>query len=137
MVVRLDTWYPYMFRSYMFNIYQIIWYLDYFFEQVLDFQKSGIKLGVFKSINESITRVAVYVSLMALYILGGNKVQAVSSLSLFCCLILLEVGIWAGRSTVQHGFWLEWVIISTGWSKPAWVDPQTFRVHFLKLFINN
>ncbi|XP_071712095.1 ABC transporter B family member 28 [Rutidosis leptorrhynchoides] len=47
-----------------------------FGNQVLDYQKSGIKLGVFKSINESITRVAVYVSLLALYILGGSKVQA-------------------------------------------------------------
>ncbi|MFS7949550.1 putative ABC-type xenobiotic transporter [Helianthus anomalus] len=47
-----------------------------FGNQVLEFEKSGIKLGVFKSINESITRVAVYVSLLALYILGGNKVKA-------------------------------------------------------------
>ncbi|KAL6580435.1 hypothetical protein OROMI_008459 [Orobanche minor] len=35
-----------------------------------------ITLGVFKSINESLTRVAVYVSLMALYCLGGSKVKA-------------------------------------------------------------
>ncbi|KAJ9545817.1 hypothetical protein OSB04_025524 [Centaurea solstitialis] len=47
-----------------------------FGNQVLDYQSSGIKLGFFKSINESITRVAVYVSLLALYILGGSKVQA-------------------------------------------------------------
>nr|GEW43189.1 ABC transporter B family member 28 [Tanacetum cinerariifolium] len=47
-----------------------------FGNQVLAYQESGIKLGVFKSINESITRVAVYVSLLALYILGGNKVKA-------------------------------------------------------------
>ncbi|PWA66185.1 non-intrinsic ABC protein 8 [Artemisia annua] len=47
-----------------------------FGNQVLAYQESGIKLGVFKSINESITRVAVYVSLLSLYILGGNKVQA-------------------------------------------------------------
>ncbi|XP_076915870.1 ABC transporter B family member 28-like [Bidens hawaiensis] len=47
-----------------------------FGNQVLEYQKSGIKLGVYKSINESITRVAVYVSLLALYILGGNKVKA-------------------------------------------------------------
>ncbi|OWM79503.1 hypothetical protein CDL15_Pgr022915 [Punica granatum] len=44
--------------------------------QVLSFQKSGIKLGTFKSINESITRVAVYVSLLTLYCLGGSKVKA-------------------------------------------------------------
>ncbi|KAK4788805.1 hypothetical protein SAY86_020124 [Trapa natans] len=44
--------------------------------QVLSFQKSGIKLGMFKSINESITRVAVYVSLLTLYCLGGSKVKA-------------------------------------------------------------
>ncbi|KAI3757559.1 hypothetical protein L6452_05100 [Arctium lappa] len=47
-----------------------------FGNQVLAYQSSGIKLGFFKSINESITRVAVYVSLLALYILGGSKVQA-------------------------------------------------------------
>lgn len=50
--------------------------------QVLSLQKSGIKLGTFKSINESITRVAVYVSLLTLYCLGGNKVKAVSTASL-------------------------------------------------------
>ncbi|XP_042754505.1 ABC transporter B family member 28 isoform X3 [Lactuca sativa] len=50
--------------------------MSMFGNQVLSYQSSGIKLGVFKSINESITRVAVYVSLMALYILGGNKVKA-------------------------------------------------------------
>lgn len=41
-----------------------------------------MKLGFFKSINESVTRVAVYVSLMALYCLGGSKVKAVS---MFTC----------------------------------------------------
>ncbi|KAI7735909.1 hypothetical protein M8C21_030565 [Ambrosia artemisiifolia] len=51
-----------------------------FGNQVLEYQKSGIQLGVYKSINESITRVAVYVSLLALYILGGNKVKAVQGL---------------------------------------------------------
>ncbi|KAI4351813.1 hypothetical protein L6164_006126 [Bauhinia variegata] len=47
-----------------------------FANQVLSYQTSGIKLGTFKSINESITRVAVYVSLMALYFFGGSKVKA-------------------------------------------------------------
>jgi len=47
--------------------------------QVLSFQSSGIKLGTFKSINESLTRVAVYISLTALYCLGGSKVKAVSN----------------------------------------------------------
>ncbi|KAF0909618.1 hypothetical protein E2562_039109 [Oryza meyeriana var. granulata] len=42
----------------------------------LAFQNSGTKLGVLKSANESLTRVVVYVSLMALYILGGSKVNA-------------------------------------------------------------
>ncbi|KQK16368.1 ABC transporter B family member 28 isoform X2 [Brachypodium distachyon] len=42
----------------------------------LAFQNSGTKLGVLKSANESLTRVVVYVSLMALYILGGSKVSA-------------------------------------------------------------
>lgn len=46
--------------------------------QVLAYQSSGIKLGAFKSVNESLTRVAVYISLLALYCLGGNKVRAVS-----------------------------------------------------------
>ncbi|KAK2985080.1 hypothetical protein RJ640_022958 [Escallonia rubra] len=44
--------------------------------QVAAYQTSGIKLGIFKSVNESLTRVAVYVSLMALYCLGGSKVKA-------------------------------------------------------------
>ncbi|CAJ2666585.1 ABC transporter B family member 28-like [Trifolium pratense] len=47
-----------------------------FANQVLSFQSSGIKLGTFKSINESLTRVAVYISLIALYCLGGSKVKA-------------------------------------------------------------
>ncbi|GMI95286.1 ARABIDOPSIS THALIANA NON-INTRINSIC ABC PROTEIN 8, non-intrinsic ABC protein 8 [Hibiscus trionum] len=47
-----------------------------FGSQVLAYQKSGIKLGNFKSINESLTRVAVYISLLALYCLGGSKVKA-------------------------------------------------------------
>ncbi|KAK8486975.1 hypothetical protein V6N13_030861 [Hibiscus sabdariffa] len=47
-----------------------------FGSQVLAYQKSGIKLGTFKSINESLTRVAVYISLLALYCLGGSKVKA-------------------------------------------------------------
>ncbi|XVF81688.1 hypothetical protein PTKIN_Ptkin15bG0175500 [Pterospermum kingtungense] len=44
--------------------------------QVLAYRKSGIKLGTFKSVNESLTRVAVYISLLALYCLGGSKVKA-------------------------------------------------------------
>ncbi|WVZ63070.1 hypothetical protein U9M48_012736 [Paspalum notatum var. saurae] len=40
------------------------------------YQNSGTKLGLLKSANESLTRVVVYVSLMALYILGGSKVNA-------------------------------------------------------------
>ncbi|XP_024165553.1 ABC transporter B family member 28 [Rosa chinensis] len=47
-----------------------------FGKQVLAYQSSGIKLGVFKSINESLTRVVVYISLLALYSLGGSKVKA-------------------------------------------------------------
>ncbi|XP_058779253.1 ABC transporter B family member 28 isoform X1 [Vicia villosa] len=47
-----------------------------FANQVLSFESSGIKLGTFKSINESLTRVAVYISLTALYCLGGSKVKA-------------------------------------------------------------
>ncbi|KHG06523.1 ABC transporter B family member 28 [Gossypium arboreum] len=47
-----------------------------FGSQVLAYQRSGIKLGTFKSINESLTRVAVYISLLALYCLGGSKVKA-------------------------------------------------------------
>ncbi|KAL9275224.1 ABC transporter B family member 28-like protein, partial [Drosera capensis] len=48
--------------------------------QVLAYQASGTKLGIFESINESLTRLAVYVSLLALYCLGGSKVKAVSFL---------------------------------------------------------
>ncbi|KAG4133601.1 hypothetical protein ERO13_D08G104800v2 [Gossypium hirsutum] len=47
-----------------------------FGSQVLAYQRSGMKLGTFKSINESLTRVAVYISLLALYCLGGSKVKA-------------------------------------------------------------
>ncbi|KAF5457801.1 hypothetical protein F2P56_021879 [Juglans regia] len=50
--------------------------MSMFGSQVLSYQASGIKLGAFKSINESVTRIAVYISLMALYILGGSKVKA-------------------------------------------------------------
>ncbi|OMO85985.1 hypothetical protein CCACVL1_09880 [Corchorus capsularis] len=50
--------------------------MSMFGSQVLAYQKSGIKLGTFKSINESLTRIAVYVSLLALYCLGGSKVKA-------------------------------------------------------------
>ncbi|CAA7060250.1 unnamed protein product [Microthlaspi erraticum] len=49
--------------------------MSFFGSQILAYQRSGLKLGIFKSINESITRVAVYVSLLALYYLGGNKVK--------------------------------------------------------------
>eukprot|EP00249_Psilotum_nudum_P010276 c22443_g1_i1 orf=563-2965(-) len=44
-------------------------------EKVSEFQKSGMKLGWLKAANESWTRVVIYVSLMALYILGGYKVK--------------------------------------------------------------
>ncbi|XP_024028281.1 ABC transporter B family member 28 [Morus notabilis] len=47
-----------------------------FGRQVLAYQSSGIKLGTFRSINESLTRVAVYISLLSLYCLGGSKVKA-------------------------------------------------------------
>ncbi|KAK7270818.1 hypothetical protein RJT34_26267 [Clitoria ternatea] len=47
-----------------------------FANQVLSFQSSGIKIGTFKSVNESLTRVAVYISLIVLYCLGGSKVKA-------------------------------------------------------------
>ncbi|CAK9135221.1 unnamed protein product [Ilex paraguariensis] len=50
--------------------------MSMFGSQVLAYQTSGIKLGIFKSVNESLTRVAVYISLMALYCLGGSKVKA-------------------------------------------------------------
>ncbi|CAL9086549.1 unnamed protein product [Musa textilis] len=43
---------------------------------VLTYQNSGIKLGTLKSANESLTRTVVYISLMALYCLGGSKVKA-------------------------------------------------------------
>ncbi|CAI9768208.1 unnamed protein product [Fraxinus pennsylvanica] len=50
--------------------------MSIFGRQVLEYENSGIKLGTFKSLNESLTRVAVYVSLVALYSLGGSKVKA-------------------------------------------------------------
>lgn len=51
--------------------------------QVLAYQKSGDKLGWLRSTNESWTRIAIYVSLMALYVLGGRKVKAVSLYSVY------------------------------------------------------
>ncbi|KZV41051.1 Non-intrinsic ABC protein 8 isoform 1 [Dorcoceras hygrometricum] len=51
--------------------------MSIFGQQILEYEDSGMKLGKFKSINESLTRIAVYVSLMALYSLGGGKVKAV------------------------------------------------------------
>ncbi|KAK6926290.1 ABC transporter-like, ATP-binding domain [Dillenia turbinata] len=50
--------------------------MSVFGSQVRAYQTSGTKLGKFKSLNECMTRVAVYVSLMALYCLGGSKVRA-------------------------------------------------------------
>ncbi|XP_075502451.1 ABC transporter B family member 28-like [Primulina tabacum] len=50
--------------------------LSIFGHQILNYEDSGMMLGKFKSINESLTRIAVYVSLMALYSLGGGKVKA-------------------------------------------------------------
>lgn len=50
--------------------------MSMFGSQVLAYQSSGIKLGTFKSLNESLTRIAIYVSLLALYCLGGSKVKA-------------------------------------------------------------
>ncbi|XP_023533627.1 ABC transporter B family member 28 isoform X2 [Cucurbita pepo subsp. pepo] len=47
-----------------------------FGRQVIAYEGSGISLGTFKSLNESLTRVAVYISLMSLYWLGGDKVKA-------------------------------------------------------------
>ncbi|CAA6656293.1 unnamed protein product [Spirodela intermedia] len=43
---------------------------------VLAYQNSGMKLGILKSANESLTRVVVYISLLAVYFLGGSKVKA-------------------------------------------------------------
>ncbi|CAI0547011.1 unnamed protein product [Linum tenue] len=50
--------------------------MSMFGNQVLAYRRSGIRLGMFKSLNESVTRVAVYISLIALYCLGGSKVKA-------------------------------------------------------------
>lgn len=47
-----------------------------FDEQVQSYQQSGTKLGWLKSANESWTRIVIYVSLMALYILGGTQVKS-------------------------------------------------------------
>lgn len=46
-----------------------------FSEQVRSYQRSGIKLGWLKSVNESLTRIMVYISLMALFSIGGSKVK--------------------------------------------------------------
>ena len=50
------------------------------------YQQNGIELGWLKSANESWTRVVVYISLMAVYILGGSKVKSVSTILDLSCL---------------------------------------------------
>ncbi|OVA16156.1 ABC transporter [Macleaya cordata] len=50
--------------------------MSMFGNRVLGYQTSGIKLGAFKSANEALTRVVVYISLLSLYCLGGSKVKA-------------------------------------------------------------
>lgn len=50
--------------------------MSVFARKVLEYESSSIKLGTFKSFNESVTRVAIYISLMALYCLGGSKVKS-------------------------------------------------------------
>ncbi|KAF9617186.1 hypothetical protein IFM89_035068 [Coptis chinensis] len=47
-----------------------------FGNQILAYQSSGTKLGIFRSANEAVTRIVVYVSLLTLYCLGGSKVKA-------------------------------------------------------------
>ncbi|CAM6103486.1 unnamed protein product [Calypogeia fissa] len=47
-----------------------------FEKQVLAYQESGNKLGWLKAANESWTRMVIYLTLMALYILGGMKVKS-------------------------------------------------------------
>ncbi|CAH9097900.1 unnamed protein product [Cuscuta europaea] len=47
-----------------------------FAREILEYEQSGKKLGIFRSVNESVTRIAVYVSLMTLYCLGGIKVKS-------------------------------------------------------------
>lgn len=42
---------------------------------LLAYENGGLKLGALKSANESLTRVVVYISLLALYCLGGSKVK--------------------------------------------------------------
>lgn len=72
----------------------MIFYSNHLFDlQILAFQRSGLKLGTFKSINESITRVAVYISLLALYALGGSKVKTVRYACILDFLIALLVEI--------------------------------------------
>ncbi|KAJ4736079.1 hypothetical protein LUZ62_010634 [Rhynchospora pubera] len=50
--------------------------ISLFSNLVSAYQKSGTRLGSLKSANESLTRVVVYISLLALYILGGAKVKS-------------------------------------------------------------
>ncbi|XP_068634409.1 ABC transporter B family member 28 [Aristolochia californica] len=50
--------------------------LSMFNNLVFACQASGIKLGTLKSANETLTRAMVYISLLALYCLGGSKVKS-------------------------------------------------------------
>jgi len=70
------------------------------------YQNSGTKLGVLKSANESLTRVVVYVSLLALYILGGSKVNAVSHRTAWIYNICITLFI-----HVVHSFVMLWKVL--------------------------
>lgn len=48
-----------------------------FDEQVSGSRGAGERLGVAKSLNESWTRIAIYVSLFVLYVVGGAEVKSV------------------------------------------------------------
>jgi hypothetical protein len=60
-----------------------------FDKQVASSRSSGERLGVAKSANESWTRIAIYVSLFVLYVVGGGEVKSVSDA-------------WSPRRVVTH-----------------------------------
>ncbi|KAJ0974571.1 hypothetical protein J5N97_016536 [Dioscorea zingiberensis] len=50
--------------------------ISLFEKLVIAYENSGRRLGTLKSANESVTRIVIYISLLALYCLGGSKVKA-------------------------------------------------------------
>lgn len=89
----------YLFFSLFIVHHLYMWYdanLQCLHLQVIAYQNSGMKLGILKSANESLTRVVVYISLLALYSLGGSKVKTVRAF--ISCVNISRLKFFCGRT---------------------------------------